>query len=100
MVSTHRSGPFFPGSSNPNETFHSLPPDIHTPTINKHGQSPFSIKIHNLAKNPNGGGDDTDMMAPVTQISGRGTAIEPPTDRPFVINNVIKPFKATSEIDR
>ena len=40
------------------------------------------------------------MMAPVTQISGKGAAIDPPTDRPFVINNVIKPFKATSEIDR
>ena len=39
-------------------------------------------------------------MKPVTQISGRGASVEPPIDRPYVINNVIKPFKASQEVDR
>lgn len=73
-----------------------MPAEIHTSGKN----SPFNIKVHSLAKNPNGGGDDTDILQPVPQISGRGQSVSPPLDRPYVINNVIKPFKASSEIDR
>jgi hypothetical protein len=39
-------------------------------------------------------------LDPVVQISGKGSSVSPPIDRPYVINNVIKPFKANSEVDR
>jgi len=61
----------------------------------------YNIKVHNLAAHPiTAGENETDILEPVPQVSGRGVSISPPQDRPYVINNVIKPFRATSEVDR
>ena len=69
-------------------------------------QPEFSIKKHNMAVEPTGKVSplgtvkDHVLLAPVPQISGRGKAVSPPTDRQVVINNVIKPFEGKSEEDR
>ena len=61
----------------------------------------YNIRVHNLAAQPiNAGENETDILEPVPQVSGRGISISPPRDRPYVINNTIKPFRATSEVDR
>jgi hypothetical protein len=56
----------------------------------------FGIKVHSLAKERK----DTDFLDPVTQLQGKGASVSPPIDRPYVINNVIRPFKAESEVHR
>ena len=53
--------------------------------------------MHSLARQQR---KDTDILDPVAQISGKGASVSPPLDRPYVINSVIKPFRANSEIDR
>ena len=58
-----------------------------------------NIKKSNLAI-PYPHGFSGELLSPVKQISGRGLSVEPPFDRPMVINQVVKPFKASSEIDR
>ena len=40
------------------------------------------------------------MLTTVPQISGRGQASKPYDNQPVIINNVVKPFQATSEEDR
>ena len=45
-------------------------------------------------------GDEGSMITTVPNMRGKGISIEPPQDRASVVNNVIKPFKAGSEIDR
>ena len=61
------------------------------------GRNEMNIRVHNLARKdiPN-----TEVLDPVAQLSGRGKAIAKPTDRPSIINNVIRPFRAASEVDR
>jgi hypothetical protein len=62
---------------------------------------PYNIRVHNLGTKPiNVGENETDILDPVPQLSGRGVSVSPPQDRPYVINNVIKSFRATSEVDR
>jgi hypothetical protein len=53
--------------------------------------------VHNLARQHL---QETDILDPVSQISGKGASVSQPLDRPYVINSVIKPFSASSEIDR
>lgn len=61
------------------------------------GRTEIAIKVHNLARKDL---VNTEVLDPVAQLSGRGKAVAPPSDRPSVINNVIRPFRATSEVDR
>jgi len=59
-----------------------------------------SITAHNLAKNSQRGTDKLSLVAQVPKIGGRGISVEPPRDRPNIVNTVVKPFAANSELDR
>lgn len=45
-------------------------------------------------------GFQENVLEEAKQMSGTGTAIQPPGDKPVIINNVIRPFDGKSEVDR